>query len=42
MQRLCFRALSEGMIGESKADEILGISVRDLTRLMDQPSAPDV
>ncbi len=38
MQRLCFRALSEGVIGESKAAEILGISVRDLTRLMDQPS----
>lgn len=40
MQRLCFRALSEGMISESKAAEILGISVRDLTRLMDQPSTP--
>jgi Zn-dependent peptidase ImmA (M78 family) len=38
MQRLCFRALSEGVISESKAAEILGISVRDLTRLMDQPS----
>jgi Zn-dependent peptidase ImmA (M78 family)/DNA-binding XRE family transcriptional regulator len=38
MQRLCFRALSEGAISESKAAEILGISVRDLTRLMDQPS----
>jgi Zn-dependent peptidase ImmA (M78 family) len=42
MQRLCFRALSEGVIGESKAAEILGISVRDLTRLMDQPSTPDL
>ena len=40
MQRLCFRALSEGMISESKAAEILGISVRDLTQLMDQPSTP--
>jgi Zn-dependent peptidase ImmA (M78 family) len=40
MQRLCFRALSEGIISESKAAEILGMSVRDLTRLMDQPSTP--
>ena len=40
MQRLCFRALSEGLISEAKAAEILGISVRDLTRLMDQPSTP--
>jgi Zn-dependent peptidase ImmA (M78 family) len=38
MERLCFRALAEGLIGESKAAEILGISVRSLTRLMDQPS----
>jgi Zn-dependent peptidase ImmA (M78 family) len=42
MQRLCFRALSEGVISESKAAEILGISVRNLTGLMDQSSAPDV
>ena len=42
MQRLCFRALSEGLIGESKAAEILGLSVRDLTQLMDQPSTPDI
>jgi Zn-dependent peptidase ImmA (M78 family)/transcriptional regulator with XRE-family HTH domain len=40
MQRLCFRALSEGLISESKAAEILGVSVRDLTRLMDQPQLP--
>jgi Zn-dependent peptidase ImmA (M78 family)/transcriptional regulator with XRE-family HTH domain len=38
MERLCFRALTEGAISESKAAEILGISVRSLTRLMDQPS----
>ena len=38
MGRLCFRALAEGLISESKAAEILGISVRTLTRLMDQPS----
>jgi Zn-dependent peptidase ImmA (M78 family) len=41
MQGLCFRALSEGLIGEAKAAEILGISVRDLTRLMDEASFPD-
>ena len=39
MERLCFRALTEGVIGESKAAEILGISVRDLARLMDQPAS---
>jgi len=38
MERLCFRALAEGLIGESKAAEILGLSVRELTRRMDQPS----
>ena len=38
MERLCFRALAEGLISESKAAEILGISVRTLTRLMDHPS----
>jgi Zn-dependent peptidase ImmA (M78 family)/transcriptional regulator with XRE-family HTH domain len=40
MQRLCFRALSEGLIGEAKAAEILGLSVRDLTRIMDGASTP--
>jgi Zn-dependent peptidase ImmA (M78 family)/DNA-binding XRE family transcriptional regulator len=38
MERLCFRALAEGAISEAKAAEILGISVRSLTRLMDSPS----
>lgn len=38
MERLCFRALAEGVISEAKAAEILGISVRSLTRLMDPPS----
>lgn len=38
MERLCFRALTEGLVSESRAAEILGISVRSLTRLMDQPS----
>ena len=40
MERLTFRALAENVIGEAKAAEILGISVRDLTRRMDQPSTP--
>jgi Zn-dependent peptidase ImmA (M78 family) len=39
MERLTFRALTEGVIGESKAAEILGVSVRDLTQRMDQPQA---
>jgi Zn-dependent peptidase ImmA (M78 family) len=39
MERLTFRALAERVIGESKAAEILGISVRDLAQRMDQPSA---
>lgn len=38
MVRLCFRALTEGAISEPKAAEILGISVRSLTELMDRPS----
>lgn len=38
MERLCFRALAEGAISESKAAEVLGISVRDLTKRMDQPA----
>lgn len=38
MVRLCYRALTEGAISEPKAAEILGISVRSLTKLMDQPS----
>jgi Zn-dependent peptidase ImmA (M78 family) len=38
MERLCFRALAERAIGESKAAETLGVSVRELNRLMDHPS----
>lgn len=38
MERLCFRALAEKLISESKAAEILGISVRELNRRMDCPS----
>lgn len=37
MERLCFRALAERVIGEPKAAEILGISVRELNRRMDHP-----
>lgn len=35
MTRLCFRALTERIISESKVAEILGLSVRELTRRMD-------
>jgi Zn-dependent peptidase ImmA (M78 family) len=38
MERPCFRALAEGVISESKAAEVLGVSVRDLTRRMDHPA----
>jgi len=38
MERLCFRALAEGVISESKAAEVLGLSVRSLMQLMDQPA----
>jgi Zn-dependent peptidase ImmA (M78 family)/DNA-binding XRE family transcriptional regulator len=34
-ERLCFRALSEGLISESKAGELLGVSVRELDALLD-------
>ena len=36
-QRLCLRALAEGAISEPKAAELLGISVRDLDRRMQEP-----
>ena len=36
-QRLCFRALAEGAISESRAAELLGYSVHELIRLMDEP-----
>ncbi|WP_235955323.1 helix-turn-helix domain-containing protein, partial [Sphingobium psychrophilum] len=38
-ERLCFRALAEGVIGESRAAELLGISVRELDRRLDQVAA---
>ena len=36
-ERLCFRALSEGAISEAKAAELLGHSVHELNRRMDEP-----
>ena len=36
-ERLCFRALAEGAISEAKAAELLGHSVRELNRRMDEP-----
>lgn len=34
-RRLCFRALSEGLIGESRAAELLGMTVRGLEKELD-------
>lgn len=36
-ERLTFRALAEGAISEAKAAELLGISVRELNRRIDEP-----
>ncbi len=36
-ERLTFRALAERAISESKAAELLGVSVRELNRQMDEP-----
>ena len=36
-ERLCFRALAEGAISEAKAAELLGHSVHELNRRMDEP-----
>ncbi|RWM25629.1 MAG: ImmA/IrrE family metallo-endopeptidase [Mesorhizobium sp.] len=38
-ERLCYRALAEGVIGESRAAELLGISVRELDKRLDQVAA---
>ena len=35
MERLCFRALAEGVLGEGRVAELLGISVRELSNRMD-------
>lgn len=36
-ERLCYRALAENMIGEPRAAELLGISVRELSARLDNP-----
>ena len=36
--RLCYRAVSEGVISESKAAELLGITARELERRLDSPA----
>ena len=41
-ERLCFRALAEGAISESKAAELLGHSVHELVRRMDEPPSMEV
>ena len=38
-ERLTFRALAEGAVSEAKAAELLGLSVRQLNRRMDEPPA---
>jgi Zn-dependent peptidase ImmA (M78 family)/transcriptional regulator with XRE-family HTH domain len=38
-ERLCYRALAEGVIGESRAAELLGISARELEARLDQVAA---
>jgi Zn-dependent peptidase ImmA (M78 family)/DNA-binding XRE family transcriptional regulator len=38
-ERLCLRALAEGAISEAKAAELLGMSVRRLSELMEDPQA---
>ena len=38
-ERLCYRALAEGVIGEARAAELLGISVRELDQRLDQVAA---
>lgn len=35
-ERLCYRALAEGVIGESRAAELLGVSVRELDARLEQ------
>jgi len=36
-KRLCYRALAENLISDAKAAELLGLSVRELIQLMDNP-----
>ena len=39
-ERLCVRALAEGVVSEAKAAELLGCSVRKLDQRLDAPPAP--
>ena len=39
--RLCFRALAEGVISEVKAAELLGAPIRELSRRMEEPPPDD-
>ena len=36
-ERLCYRALVEGVVSHAKAAELLGISLRELSRRMEEP-----
>ena len=38
-ERLCFRALAEGAVSDAKAAELLGISVHELIRRVEEPPA---
>lgn len=38
-ERLCYRALAEGAISEARGAELLGITVRELNRRMEEPAA---
>jgi len=39
LKALCYRAVAEGAVSESRAAELLGISVHELNRRMDDPEA---
>lgn len=40
-ERLTLRALAEGVVAEAKAAELLGLSVYDLNRRMEEPPASE-
>jgi Zn-dependent peptidase ImmA (M78 family)/DNA-binding XRE family transcriptional regulator len=40
-ERLCLRAVAEGCVSESKAAELLGVRLRELADLLDQPPAEE-
>ena len=37
-RRVCFRAVAEGAVSEPKAAELLGVLVRELDRMLEQPA----